>query len=112
MILYTFTGQELKDLIAALEYATDPDFVKGEETERWEALLKRLRGGWTIGERMIIIDTWKLRYQDEIQVSIREGDNLLNTKKFYFNNLGPRGKEQLANFLRELRNHFGFKLDI
>jgi len=59
---------------------------------------------------MVTIDIWKLYFSDEVQVSILEGDNTLDRKKFYFHNAGEEGQKEMTRFLTALKDHFGFKL--
>ncbi|HYT41032.1 MAG TPA: hypothetical protein VEP90_01680 [Methylomirabilota bacterium] len=57
----------------------------------------------------ITIELYDYTIMPETQLSIQEGDNLLNKKKFLLREISKENREELTRFFNELRNHFGFK---
>lgn len=61
---------------------------------------------------MTTIKTWRWKtISDERVISIHEGDDLLNARRFYFRTSNECDR-QIVDFLEELRNYFAFKLEL
>jgi hypothetical protein len=61
-------------------------------------------------ETMTTVDIWDLHMKNELHISIQNGD-ILNKKNFHFQDLTIENKKQMMDFITELKNHFGFKLE-